>query len=364
MGARRSGSDSNKWGRWRSAVVVRGANGGPRRWRWARSPGQHAVGDHPGAGWREFAGDLRLSGGGSSPTAPSGWEWNGLQPGQGAAELGFPRPAPGEMQSEAARRAGEPSGQGEEPPPEVVVMTIGINPEVGRNPGGAVRGPGTRVPRQGGPGSSGTRGCPPWKSPRSGGHPGQRLSVPVRDRRQRILTPAWRRRPCPSWRLHGLGGDIRRFPVQGSPGRLKPQSARREGPMIKPSPVRRHMTRRHDPVRSAMGSPPTMKTYRPQTSMPCAMPALRLPSARSASRTPTSTTTASGRTATKTAEGRSPTSTPSRCSTPSTGYATAPTAGKTRATGPAGHGRRRGSPCGSCTGKPGASPRTSPISTG
>ena len=28
-------------------------------------------------------------------------------------------------------------------------MTIGINPEVGRNPGGAVRGPGTRVPRQG-----------------------------------------------------------------------------------------------------------------------------------------------------------------------------------------------------------------------
>ena len=34
--------------------------------------------------------------------------------------------------------------------PEVVVMTIGLNPEVGRNPGGAVPGPGTRVPRQGG----------------------------------------------------------------------------------------------------------------------------------------------------------------------------------------------------------------------
>ena len=33
--------------------------------------------------------------------------------------------------------------------PEVVVMTIGINPEVGRNSGGAVRGPGTRVPRHG-----------------------------------------------------------------------------------------------------------------------------------------------------------------------------------------------------------------------
>ena len=49
---------------------------------------------------------------------PSGREWNGLQPGQGATELGFPRPAPGEMQSEAARRAGDPSHQSEDPPPE------------------------------------------------------------------------------------------------------------------------------------------------------------------------------------------------------------------------------------------------------
>ena len=48
----------------------------------------------------------------------SGWEWNGSQSCQGAAELGFPRPALGQMQGEAARRAGEPSGQGEEPPPE------------------------------------------------------------------------------------------------------------------------------------------------------------------------------------------------------------------------------------------------------
>ena len=36
---------------------------------------------------------------------PSGREWNGSQPGQGTSELGFPRPAPGEMQSEAARLA-------------------------------------------------------------------------------------------------------------------------------------------------------------------------------------------------------------------------------------------------------------------
>ena len=49
---------------------------------------------------------------------PSGREWNGLQPGQGATELGFPRPAPGEMQSEAAGRAGDPSHQSEDPPPE------------------------------------------------------------------------------------------------------------------------------------------------------------------------------------------------------------------------------------------------------
>ena len=43
---------------------------------------------------------------------PSGREWNGSQPGQGASELGFPRPAPGEMQSEAARRAGDrPAGR-------------------------------------------------------------------------------------------------------------------------------------------------------------------------------------------------------------------------------------------------------------
>ena len=38
--------------------------------------------------------------------------------GPGATELGFPRPAPGEMQSEAARRAGDPSHQSEDPPPE------------------------------------------------------------------------------------------------------------------------------------------------------------------------------------------------------------------------------------------------------
>ena len=39
-------------------------------------------------------------------------------PREGATELGFPRPALGQMQGEAARRAGEPSGHREEAPPE------------------------------------------------------------------------------------------------------------------------------------------------------------------------------------------------------------------------------------------------------
>ena len=49
---------------------------------------------------------------------PSGWEWQGAQSCQGATELVFPGPALGQMQSEAARRAGEPSGEGEEAPPQ------------------------------------------------------------------------------------------------------------------------------------------------------------------------------------------------------------------------------------------------------
>ena len=64
------------------------------------------------AGWR-------VSGG----RAPSGWEWNGSQPGQGATELGFPRPALGKMQSEAARRAGEPSGIEKKRRRRVLVVT-------------------------------------------------------------------------------------------------------------------------------------------------------------------------------------------------------------------------------------------------
>ena len=59
------------------------------------------------AGWRV-----------SGRRAPSGWEWKGSQSCQGTTELVFPGPVLWQMQSEAARRAGEPSGHREEPPPE------------------------------------------------------------------------------------------------------------------------------------------------------------------------------------------------------------------------------------------------------
>ena len=64
----------------------------------------------PGGGeiWRRWVG-CRI--------APSGWEWDGSQPGQGESGLLSPGPALGEMQDEPARRAGDPSGQGEEVSP-------------------------------------------------------------------------------------------------------------------------------------------------------------------------------------------------------------------------------------------------------
>ena len=46
-----------------------------------------------GPGWRESAGIFGCPVGGSQPTVPSGREWNGSQPGQGAAERLSPRPA-------------------------------------------------------------------------------------------------------------------------------------------------------------------------------------------------------------------------------------------------------------------------------
>ena len=77
--------------------------------------------------WREdpAAGDsragARLRGRWALHGWPSGRERNGLQPGQGGLNW-IPRPAPGEMQ--AARRAGDPSHQSEDPPPEGLVITV------------------------------------------------------------------------------------------------------------------------------------------------------------------------------------------------------------------------------------------------
>ena len=69
-------------------------------------------------GLARVCGDVGLAGGSVADGRPSGWEWNGSQSGQGAAELLLPGPALGKMQGQPACRAGESSGEGEEPPPE------------------------------------------------------------------------------------------------------------------------------------------------------------------------------------------------------------------------------------------------------
>ena len=51
---------------------------------------EYAAGNSLGPGWRESAGIFGCPVGGS-PTVPSGREWNGSQPGQGAAELSQPK---------------------------------------------------------------------------------------------------------------------------------------------------------------------------------------------------------------------------------------------------------------------------------
>ena len=98
-------------------------DGGPR-WPWRAEFGRgQARGAPRGLTWRELAGTFAGTfsgpdGGSAADGAPSGWEWQGLQSCQGATELGFPGPALRKMQGEAARRAGEPSGDREEPPLE------------------------------------------------------------------------------------------------------------------------------------------------------------------------------------------------------------------------------------------------------
>ena len=70
-------------------------------------------------GLARVGGDVQLAGWRvSGRRAPSGWEWHGSQPGQGATELLLPRPAPGKMQGQSACRAGGPAGQGKDPSSE------------------------------------------------------------------------------------------------------------------------------------------------------------------------------------------------------------------------------------------------------
>ena len=100
------------WGRWevgrRFSVAAQGPYGRLRELRgagWRENMQQGTLADRGGASWR----GRWVSGG----RAPSGWEWQGAQPCQGAAALGFPGPALWQMQGEAARRAGNPSRQTE-----------------------------------------------------------------------------------------------------------------------------------------------------------------------------------------------------------------------------------------------------------
>ncbi len=55
---------------------------------------------------------------GRLPAPRSGGKRQGAQSGQGASELGLPRPAPRQVQCQPSRRAGEPTGEGEESPPQ------------------------------------------------------------------------------------------------------------------------------------------------------------------------------------------------------------------------------------------------------
>ena len=97
LGRRLAELDFGRWSRSGPPSSFGGAGGGLHR-RAGRDGGNGTQrGTLADRDWREFAGTF------SWPDVGS---------------LGFPRPAPGKMQSQPACRAGEPSGQGEEPSPE------------------------------------------------------------------------------------------------------------------------------------------------------------------------------------------------------------------------------------------------------
>ena len=90
------------WGRWA------GRDGGERTQ-------QETLAERAGASWRGRSVVRWVA---QAPALPSGRKWNRSQSGQGAAELGFPGPAPWQMQGQSACRAGDSSGQGEDPSSE------------------------------------------------------------------------------------------------------------------------------------------------------------------------------------------------------------------------------------------------------
>ena len=101
---------------------------------------EYAAGDSRDRAGTSLRGSSVVRWVGRSPTVPSGREWNGSQPGQGAAELLSPRPAIRKMQGQPACRAGEPSGQGEEPPPEGLGGGYPLSQTDPRRPAGQVVG--------------------------------------------------------------------------------------------------------------------------------------------------------------------------------------------------------------------------------
>ena len=73
-----------------------GARGRDHRVRWQRKTAVSRLGGGLPGSWIVLGTD-------QTPTALSGGEWQGAQPGQGAVELDFPGPVLGEMEGEAAR---------------------------------------------------------------------------------------------------------------------------------------------------------------------------------------------------------------------------------------------------------------------
>ena len=112
-GSRRRGLDPFQSG-WAQGVIA--SHDGPRRRRRARSAGrlqQGTRGNRPGADLR----GVRRSGGRVRRLGDQ--EGSGRAHRPGRSELVLPGPALGQVQGEAAGRAGEPSGQGEEASPQV-----------------------------------------------------------------------------------------------------------------------------------------------------------------------------------------------------------------------------------------------------